>query len=153
MKQKSTLFLKIIIYFIKLAILTLCIIISKITISKNTKMFLPMILVILTTAIPFFFKLYQNLKLLNTINKNTTFSNLSIKTIKNIKNYTFTINILYTTEMPFIIYATNKNNTPNTVIIKLIFIFTPLITNVFTAILKKLLQNAITIKSKNDLTI
>ena len=153
MKLGSTLFLKSVIYLIGLAVLGVCVIIVGVSISGNAGMFLPVMLVMLITAIPFFFALYQGLLLLGYIDKNTAFSDLSVKAIKNIKYCAFTISVLYAAGMPYIIYVADKDDAPGAVVIGLVFIFAPMITSVFAAVLERLLQNAIDIKSENDLTV
>src|SRR3989344_23853 len=153
MRHTPTLFLKSVIYLIGLAVLALCVIIGGVSISGNAGMYLPMLLVMGVAAIPFFIGLYQGLLLLGYIDKNTAFSDLSVKAIKNIKNCAFTISVLYAAGMPFIIYVADKDDAPGAVMIGLVFIFAPLITSVFAAVLERLLQNAIDIKSENDLTV
>src|SRR3990167_8008221 len=153
MKQGSTLFLRLVIYLIGLAVLGLCVILAGVSISGNAGMFLPVMLLMLVAAIPFFFGLYQGLLLLNYIEKGTAFSELSVKAIKNIKNCAFAISVLYAAGMPVIIYIADKDDAPGAVLIGLIFIMAPLITGVFAAVLEKLLQNAIDLKSENDLTV
>ena len=153
MKQASTLFLKSVIYLIGLAVLALCVIIVGVSISGNAGMFLPVMLVMLIAAIPFFYGLYQGLQLLNYIDKNIAFSEMSVKALKNIKQCAFTISVLYAAGMPFIIYVADKDDAPGAVVIGLVFIFAPLITSVFAAVLEKLLQQALNIKSENDLTV
>ena len=145
--------MKVVIYLIGLAVLALCVIIGGVSISGNAGMFLPVMLVMLITAIPFFFALYQGLLLLGYIDKNTAFSDLSVKAIKNIKYCAFTISVLYAAGMPYIIYVADKDDAPGAVVIGLVFIFAPMITSVFAAVLERLLQNAIDIKSENDLTV
>lgn len=153
MKQGSTLFLKVVIYLIGLGVLALCVIISGVTIAGNAGIYLPMMLVMLLAAVPFFFALYQGLKLLGAIDKNTAFSDLSVKAIQNIKKSAFTISVLYAAGMPFLIYAADKDDAPGAIVIGLVFIFAPLITSVFAAVLERLLQNAIALKSENELTV
>ena len=153
MKRGSTLFLKVVIYLIGLAVLGLCAILGGVSISGNGGMFLPVVLVMLITAIPFFYALYQGLLLLGYIEKGTAFSELSVKAIQNIKNCAFTISVLYAAAMPYIIYVADKDDAPGAVMIGLVFIFAPLVTGVFAAVLEKLLRNAIDIQSENDLTV
>ena len=153
MKQGSTLFLKVIIYLIGLAVLGICVIIAGVSISGNAGMYLPILLVAGVAAVPFFYALYQGLLLLSYIDKNTAFSDLSVKAIKNIKYCAFTISVLYAAGMPYIIYVADKDDAPGAVMLGLVFIFGPLITGVFAAVLEKLLQTALDIKSENDLTV
>ncbi|MDO8576004.1 MAG: DUF2975 domain-containing protein [bacterium] len=153
MKQGSTLFLKSVIYLIGLAVLGICVIIVGVSVSGNGGMYLPVLLVMGAAAVPFFFALYQGMLLLSYIDKNTAFSELSVKAIKNIKYCAFTISALYAAAMPLIIYVADKDDAPGVVAMGLVFIFAPLITGVFSAVLQKLLQNGIDIKSENDLTV
>jgi len=153
MKQGSTLFLRMVIYLIGLAVLGICIIIAGVSISGNAGMFLPVLLIAAVAAVPFFYGLYQAVLLLRYIDKNTAFSELSVKAIKNIKYCAFIISVLYAAGMPYIIYVADKDDAPGAVMLGLVFIFAPLITSVFAAVLEKLLQNALDIKSENDLTV
>ncbi|OGX06790.1 MAG: hypothetical protein A2Z88_03615 [Omnitrophica WOR_2 bacterium GWA2_47_8] len=153
MKHGSTLFLRIVIYLIGLAVLGLCVIIAGVSISGNAGMYLPVIVIMVVAAIPFFYALYQGLLLLRYIDQNTAFSDLSVKAIKNIKYCAFSISVLYAAGMPYIVYVADKDDAPGAVFIALVFIFVALITAVFAAVLEKLLQNALDIKSENDLTV
>lgn len=153
MKKSSTIFLRAIIYLIGLAVAGLCIILLGVSIVGNAGIFLPLIFGILATAVPFFFALYQTLLLLSYIDKNNAFSELSVKAIKNIKHSAGVISVLYAFIMPYIIYVADKDDAPGAVIIGLMFICTSFVIAVFAAVLEQLLQNAIDIKSENDLTV
>lgn len=145
--------MKVVIYLIALAVLALCVIIGGVSVSGNGGIYLPMLIVMLIAAAPFFFALYQSLLLLSYIDSNTAFSDLSVKAIQNIKYSAFTISALYAASMPLIIYVADKDDAPGAVLMGLVFIFAPLVTGVFAAVLQRLLQNAIDIKSENDLTV
>lgn len=153
MKEGSTLFLKVVIYLLGLAVLGLCIIIGGVSISGNAGMYLPVLIVALVAGIPFFFALHQALKLLGYIDRNIAFSDTSVRAIKNIKNSAFTISVLYAAAMPYIVYVADKDDAPGAVMIGLVFSMAPLVVSVFAAVLQKLLQQAIDIKSENDLTV
>jgi hypothetical protein len=55
--------------------------------------------------------------------------------------------------MPFIINAADTDDAPGVVAIGLVIIFASAIVAVFAAVLQKLVQNAVNIKSENDLTV
>jgi len=152
-KGSSTIFLRVVIYLIGLAVAGLCVILLGVSISGNAGMFLPLMFGMLVAAVPFFFALYQALLLLSYIDKNTAFSELSVKAIKKIKYSTGAISVLYALMMPYIIYVADKDDAPGAVIIGLVFIFAPFVIAVLAAVLERLLQNAIDIKSENDLTV
>ena len=153
MKQGSTLFLRIVIYSLGLAVLGICIIFVGVSVSGNAGMYLPVVLIAGVAAIPFLYALYQGVLLLRYIDKNTAFSEASVKAIKNIKYCAFIISVLYAAAMPYVIYVADKDDAPGAVMLGLVFIFAPLITSVFAAVLEKLLQKALDIKSENDLTV
>jgi len=153
MKVGSTLFLKAVICLIGLVILGLCIILMGVIFAGNAGMYLPLMLGMLVTALPFFFALYQGLLLLSYIDRTTAFSQKSVAAIKNIKFCAGGISVFYAVLMPLIVHIADKDDAPGVVIAALIFMFAPLVTAVFAAVLEKLLQNAIDIKSENDLTV
>jgi len=152
-KRSSTLFLRVVIYLMGLAVAGLCIILLGVSVSGNAGSFLPVTLGMLAAAVPFFFALYQGLLLLSYIDKNSAFSELSIKAIGKIKYCAGAISVLYALMMPYIIYVAEKDDAPGAVVIGLVFIFAPLVIAVFAAVLEQLLKNAIDIKSENDLTV
>ena len=153
MKRSSTVFLRVVIYLIGLAVAGLCVILFGVSISGNAGMLLPLMLLMLLTAVPFFFGLYQGLLLLSYIDKNSAFSELSVKAVRKVKYCAGVVSVLYALMMPYIIYVSEKDDAPGAVVIGLVLIFAPLVIAVFTAVLETLLQNAIDIKSENDLTV
>nr|WP_255437484.1 DUF2975 domain-containing protein [Thalassobacillus sp. CUG 92003] len=104
-------------------------------------------------AIPFFMALYQALRLLHYIDKDTAFSDSSVKALRLIKLCAGTISVVYVGAMPFFYLLAEKDDAPGVILIGLVFIFASIVIGVFAAILQKLLKNAIDIKSENDLTV
>lgn len=104
-------------------------------------------------GIPFYFTLYETLKLLSYIDKNKAFSNLSVKVLKNIKYCATVISILYIISIPFLYVIGDKDDAPGIIVIGMAFVFAPSVIATFAAVLQKLLQKAIDIKNDNDLTI
>ncbi len=153
MKQGSTLFLKLVIYLLGIAVLALCIFFTIAVMRERGGLFLPILFVLYATAIPFFFALWETLKLLGLIDKSNAFSELSVKALKNIKYSALAIGGLYTLGMPFIITVADKDDAPGAVGIGLVIIFASIVVATFAAVLQKLLQDAIHIKSENDLTV
>ena len=105
------------------------------------------------SAIPFYFALYQAFKLLSYIDKNKAFSELSVKALKNIKYCAITISILYVLGMPLFYLMAERDDAPGIILIGLVIIFASMVIAVFAAVLQRLLQEAIDIKSENDLTV
>lgn len=153
MKKGSTLFLKIVIALIGVAVLALGISFTIAAADEDGKMYLPMLIVMHVTAIPFFFALYQALKLLGLIDKNKAFSELSVRTLKKIKYCAITVSILYVAGMPLLVNVAHKDDAPGIVGFGIIFSFTSIVIATFVAILQKLVQNGLDMKSENDLTV
>ncbi len=158
--KRETIFLKLAVIFIGIPILALCIFglpwIARDAAESSWKMayvLYGILSIMYVTAIPFFLALYQAFKLLNYIDKNKAFSELSVKALKNIKNCATTISILYVLSMPLFYIVGEVDDAPGVILIGMIFIFAPMVIAVFAAVLQKLLKNAIDIKNDNDLTI
>ncbi|KRF63799.1 hypothetical protein ASG99_21660 [Bacillus sp. Soil768D1] len=159
MKQVTTLFLKLAVIFIGIPVLTLCIFLVPHMANFAAKLYpniAPMkylvFIVMYGAAVPFYFALYQAFNLLRYIDENTAFSELSVKALKNIKCCAITISGLYVLGLPLFHFIAKKVDPP-IVLMGLIIIFASLVIAVFAAILQRLLQEAINIKSENDLTV
>lgn len=159
MKQVTTLFLKLAVIFIGIPVLALCIFLVPNMANFAAKLYpniAPMkylvFIVMYGAAVPFYFALYQAFNLLRYIDENTAFSELSVKALKNIKCCAITISGLYVLGLPLFRFIA-KNVDPPIVLMGLIIIFASLVIAVFAAILQRLLQEAINIKSENDFTV
>lgn len=113
----------------------------------------PVLLALTVTAILFFIASYHTLKLLNLIDKNKAFSELSIDALKIIKFCAIGIGTVYAAAMPLIYYTAEHDDAPGLIVIGMVFVCAPLVIAVFAAVLQRLLQSAITIKTENDLTV
>ncbi len=160
MKRGSTNFLKVVIFLIGIIVLALCIFWLPWLADRMAEMnpelaYLqyPVLIGLYTTAIPFFFALYQALKLLNYIDKNKAFSEVSVNALKYVKYCAITISILYVAGIPFLIPIADADDAPGLVAFPVIIIFASSVIAVFAAVLQKLLKEAIDIKSENDLTV
>ncbi|KKU41158.1 MAG: hypothetical protein UX58_C0010G0002 [Candidatus Wolfebacteria bacterium GW2011_GWB2_46_69] len=105
------------------------------------------------TAVPFFIALWQTLKLLTYIDQNKAFSELSVKALRNIKRCAAIIAVLYVGGVPLLFPIADAEDAPGMLIIGMIIACAPITVAVFAAVLQKLLQSAIDIKSENDLTV
>jgi hypothetical protein len=97
--------------------------------------------------------LYKAIRLLNFIDKNIAFSELSVGALRVIKYCAITISTLYALIMPFVYQVAKMDDAQGLIVIGMIPPFTSVIIAVFAAVLQKLLKNAIDIKAENDLTI
>ncbi|CAM2810934.1 DUF2975 domain-containing protein [Salinicoccus roseus] len=113
----------------------------------------PIVIGVLLTVIPFIFALYQSFKLLNYIDGKKAFSDLSVKALKKIKFAAFSISLIYAIILPFIYIVAEIDDAPGIILMGMVPIFAALVVGVFAAVLQKLLNEAINIKSENDLTV
>ncbi len=147
-------FLRAVIFLIGIGVLALCIVVlPRIIGSIDVGGYDPILLGMYVPAIPFFLALYQALKLLGYIDENSAFSPLSVTALKNIKYCAIAISALYTVGMPYIVRVAEQDDAPGVVAIGLVIIFASFVIAIFAAVLQSLLQNAIAIKSENDLTV
>jgi hypothetical protein len=154
MKLDSTLFLKFIVVLIGIIVLALCIFLLPAGIrTDQTGLYRPILLGMYLPAIPFFIALYQALKLLSYIDKNKVFSKSSVKTLRFIKYCAIIISGLYTAGMPYIFYVADKDDAPGVAAIGFVIIFASFVIATAAAVFQRLLQNAVDIKSENDLTV
>jgi hypothetical protein len=156
MKQGSTLFLRGVIVVMAAVVLGICLIGLPMLIQTEFTGdfdYGPIFIGLYVPAIPFFIALYQAIKLLHYIDTNTAFSDLSITALKKIKYCALTISGLFTVGMPYIFYVADRDDAPGAAAIGLIIIGASFVIAVFAAVLQKLVQNAVDIKSENDLTV
>ena len=117
----------------------------------------PFLYVIGLMSIPIFVALYQTLKLLKYIDENKAFSQQSVTALRNIKYCAITFSILFALgAISVIVIARLADPTEEVapiVTLGFLFTFTSSIIATFTAVLQKLLQNAIDMKSENELTV
>ena len=111
------------------------------------------LMVMYVSAVPFYFALYQSFNLLSYIDKNQAFSEIICKALKKIKICAITISGLYVVALPFVYIMAEVDDAPGLIIVGMVPIFASLVIAVFAAVLQRLLQEAIDIKSENDLTV
>lgn len=158
MKRGSTLFLKAAVFLIGIPVLVLCVVglpwlLNNPVNPEFAHMLYPIVTILYVSVIPFCIGLFQAIRLLSYIDKNKAFSVISVNALKMIKINAFSISILYVIMLPFIFLLAEKDDAPGLIIIGMVLIFAPLVVAVFAAVLQKLMQEAIEIKSENDLII
>ena len=147
-------FLKGAVVLLALAVLAICIFILPVGIaSDNVGGYRYILLGLYVAAIPFFVALYQAMKLLDYIDKNAAFSEQSAKALINIKYCAIIISGLFAAGMPYIYTVAERDDAPGVVLMGLTITFASLVVATFAAVLQKLVQNALTIKTENDLTV
>lgn len=157
-KQGSTSILRGVVILIGLIVLTLCIfVLPRLIILEMSSGedfdYGAIFLGLYIPAIPFFFALYQAMKLLGYIDKNRAFSPMSVNALKNIKYCAAIITVLFTAGMPYIFYVADRDDAPGVAAIGFVIIGASFVIATFSGVMQKLVQNAVDIKSENDLTV
>ncbi|BDB56343.1 DUF2975 domain-containing protein [Flavobacterium ammonificans] len=154
LERSSTLFLKLILLVLSLAVLTFCgFLLYQITQSDSLGDYQPILIGVLISTIPFLYVFYQAYNLLNNIDANLSLTDSSVNSLRIIKVCSFLISLMYLMGSPFIFNVAQQDDAPGVVLINIILIMGPFSVAVFTYILQKLLINAIGYKSENELTI
>ncbi len=105
-------------------------------------------------AIPCFTALYQSFKLLGYIDTNRAFSDLSVKALKIITRSSLAEFFICTLGgLPFAYIIAKMDDAPGLVLIGMAIAGVAFVLFVFASVLNRLLQEAIVMKSENDLTI
>ena len=159
MKKISTVYLQVVIVLIGIVALAILLWFpSAEGRAKNLDLFHiyadPFILYGYAASIVFFVALYKTFKLLGYIGQNKVFSSNAVKTLKSIKYCAIVLSILIVLAGLYIRLFHNKEDDPaGFLAICIVTTFISIVFATAAAIFEKLLQNAIDIKSENDLTI
>lgn len=158
MKRGNILFLKVAIFVIGISILSMCIFFLPWLANQTSEDFpefsylhYPILIGLYVTAIPFFFALYQALRILKYIEDGNAFSLSSVKGLVYIKHSASSIILLYVIGSIFLLSQNALH--PGIAIIGFIIIFASAVIALFSAVLQVLLQHALDIKAENDLTV
>jgi len=161
MKKSSTLFLKVVILLIAVGALAGMIWEPQIE-GRNAHADLvsiylrdPFLSYVYVASIPFFVALYQAFKLLGYIDKNKTFSRVSVNAVRNIKYCATTIIgfIMGAEAFLFIVQRGKSDDIAGGVAMGIFIAFISIVIATAAAVFQRLLQNAVDIKSENDLTV
>jgi len=158
MKKSSTLFLRFVICLIAIGALASLIwfpqtegrAINLDLISIYTD---PFIVYVYIASIPFFLALYQVIKLLSYVDKNNIFSQTAIKAVRNIKYCALTIIGFLAVAIFYIRVMVQGDDPAGPTMMGFVAIFTSVVIATAAGVFQKLLQNAVDIKSENDLTV
>lgn len=160
MKRGSTLFLKIVLVLLALAVLGACLYWlppwakNDARIHPEESVFLYSCLTAAyTIAILFFVGTYQAIKLLNYIDKNKLFSDGSVASMKIIKYCSITATLIIALGVILFRVFIRGDDPAGPTSLGIILTFVSSVIATCAAVLQKLLQNAVDIKSENDLTV
>lgn len=158
MKRGSTLFLKTVIILIGIAVLAALIWFPQ-TEGRAKDLDLisiyldPFIAYIYASSIPFFAALFQAIKLLGFIEKNNVFSHRAVQAVRNIKFCAVTIVCLLVVAMGWVRLTSGNDDPAGAIAVGTGLTFASIVIATTAAVLQKVLQTAVDIKSENDLTV
>lgn len=158
MKKGSTLFLKFVICLIAIGVLIWLIWFPQLE-GRATNLDLisiykdPLIIYTYIGSIPFFVGLYQALKLLGYIDSNNVFSQLSVNAMGKIKYCAIAFSGFIMLGILYIRVFIQGEDPAGVTGLGIITIFASIVIAATAAVFQSLLQNAVDIKSENDLTV
>ncbi|SRR6266511_2471565 len=103
-------------------------------------------------SIPFFVALYQAFKLLGYIRRNEIFSQRSVRALRTIKYCALAIIGFVAVSVIFMIFG-DRDDRPAGVFMRILITFPSIVVATAAAVFERILQNAVDIKSENDLTV
>jgi len=159
MKRSSTIFLQVVIVLISIGALALMLWEPHIE-GRNAhattlfEIYLkdPFLAYAYIASIPLFVALYQAFKAMGYVRQNKTFSQATVKVLRTIKYCAMSIIGLVAVGAIFLIFG-DKDDRPAGVFMTILITFASLVIATTAAIFERILQNAVDLKSENDLTV
>ena len=158
MKKGSTLFLKFVLCLIAIGVLAGMIWFPQ-TEGRATNLDLisiykdPFIIYIYIGSIPFFVGLYQAFKLLNFIDANKAFSQGAVNTLRNMKFASLSLIGFIALAVFYIRFFAHGDDPAGPTALGILASFALAVIATAAAVFQKLFQNAVDLKSENDLTV
>ena len=159
MKRSSTIFLQIVIVLIGIGALALLLwepqIEGRNAHATNFEIYFkdPFLALVYLGSIPFFAALYQALKVLGYAGQNKIFSKEAVKSLRTIKYCALAIIGFVVVEEIFIILNHGSDDPAGGVFMGVLITFGSIVVATAAAMFQRILQNAVDIKSENDLTV
>jgi len=159
MKQSSTIFLQIVIVLIGIGALALLLwephLEGRNAHATNFEIYFkdPFLVLVYIGSIPFFVALYQAFKLLGYAGQNKIFSQAAVKALRTIKYCALAIIGFVVVEEIFIMLNHGSDDAAGGVFMGVLITFGSIVIATAAAMFERILQNAVDIKSENDLTV
>jgi hypothetical protein len=113
----------------------------------------PLIIYGYIASLPFFIALYQVFRLLGYVDREQVFSQVAVNAVRKIKYCAFTISGFIVLGILYIRLFANGDDSAGPTALGIFATFTSIVIAAGVAIVERLLQNAVDIKSENDLTV
>jgi len=113
----------------------------------------PFLMLVYTGSIPFFVALYQAIKVLGYAGQNKIFSQGAVKALRTIKRCALAIIGFVVIEEIFIMLNHGNDDAAGGIMMGVFITFGSIVIATAAAMFERILQNAVDIKSENDLTV
>ena len=159
MKKSSTIFLQVVIVLIGIGALALLLwepqIEGRNVHATNFEIYFkdPFLALVYIGSIPFFAALYQAFKVLGYAGQNKIFSQAAVKALRTIKYCALAIIGFVVVEEIFIMLNRGSDDLAGGVFMGILITFGSIVIATAAAMFERILQNAVDIKSENDLTV
>lgn len=160
MKRVSTIFLRTAIVLISLGILAICVLLIPrlwLDIDSGYMDYAYAVYIVFVAlylaAIPFFVGVYGAWRLLDYIDRGQAFTVQTVKAVRMIAIGAGVVSVIYFVSLPFFYVWADRDDAPGLVIIGMVLAGVPLVISVFAALLARLIAEATTIKTENELTV
>ncbi len=154
MKQGSTVFLKLVVLFMLAGVLAFCLLaLPAMMREQGAQQFRIIFWGMYAMAVPILFALFQTWKILTYIDESKAFSDLSVKALSQIKFCAVTVSLIVAPGLPLLFFIAEADDAPGAAAIGLFFAFGSAAIAALAAVLQRVLQDAIRLKSENDLTV
>ena len=157
MKRGSTIFLQVVIVLLGVGVLALLLWEPHVEgVNAHATLFEmyfnPFIAYAYIGSIPFFVALYQAFKLLGYIRRNEIFSQRSVRALRTIKYCALAIIGFVAVSVIFMIFG-DRDDRPAGLFMRILITFPSIVVAIAAAVFERILQNAVDIKSENELTV
>ena len=112
----------------------------------------PFLAYVYFASIPFFIALYQAFKVLKYVREDQAFAPETVKALRTIKYCAITIVCLVAVSFLFMLF-TDEDDRPPGIFMRILVAFPSIVIAVVAAMFERILQNAVDLKSENDLTV
>lgn len=153
MKTTSTLFLRFVLGLAALVGLAVAITLFISIRNPVNWDFWPLVVSMYAAAVPFYIALWQAFKLLNYIDHGKAFSNLSLAAFQRIRYCALAVSMCYIVALPFLYRIADQDDAPGVMLLALVAVGAPIVVAVFIAVLERILQSTLSMKSENDLIV
>ncbi|MES2876005.1 MAG: DUF2975 domain-containing protein [Patescibacteria group bacterium] len=105
------------------------------------------------TTVPYFLGLFRAWRVLDMIDAGKAFTLPAVNALGFVSRCAAAISLLYALSLPFFYLWADGDDAPGLVVIGMVLTGVPLVLSVCLAVLRRLLHEAIVLKSENDLTV